>query len=67
MDNIPTNSNSTNVGYSDLCLEQEASNFTVLSALLKFLNFFAGICRYVILLIQLKMSNEVPSEYKLCI
>ena len=60
MDNIPTNSNSTDIGVSDLCLEQESSNFTVLSALLKFLNF-AGACRYVMLLTELKISNEVPS------
>jgi len=67
MDNIPTNSNSTDIGDSDLCLEQDSSNFTVLNALLKFLNLFAGTCRYVILLVELKISNEVPSKYKLCI
>jgi hypothetical protein len=61
MDNILTNLNCTGIGVSDLRLEQESSNFTVLSAQLKFLNFFAGAFRYAILFIELKINNEILS------
>ena len=61
MDNIPTDSNSTDIGGSGLCLQQASTNVALVSAQLNFLNSFAGPCRYVILYVELKINNEIPS------